>query len=189
MSSPEPRSDRASGGGMSRRAMMSAAAWSAPVVALAVAAPAAAASGENPTFIPIDAFGDDTTQMFGIQMLDLPALPASAEGDYAGLIVDFCLPEGFQITSVHTAGWSFVNFGDGFEGGDAFVFNTTAIAAGTDRLVEVAISKDPDLGPLSGTMDADVVIGSTGFPVVPLMWSFQYGDGGSSISCGAARRG
>ena len=163
---------------------MKAAAWSAPVVALAVAAPRAAAS-ENPMFAAIDPFGTDTSQIFGIQMWDLPALPPSEEGDYQGLLVDFCLPEGFVITSVITPGWDFVNTGDDYEGGDAFVFNTVAISAGTNTLVDVVIGKDPTLGPVSGTMEADVNVGSTGILVPTLYWPFEYGTDGVPISCGS----
>ena len=168
---------------------MKAAAWSTPVVMLAVAAPsAAAASGENPTFVAIAPFGTETSQVFGIQMTDLPALPASEEGDYQGLLVDFCLPEGFRITSVITPGWSFVNTGDDFEGGDAFVFNTGEITAGTGGRVDVVIGKDPDLGPVSGTMDADVWLGSTGILVPTLSWPFEYGTDGVPITCGSGER-
>lgn len=153
---------------------------------LAVAAPsAAAASGENPTFVAIAPFGTETSQVFGIQMSDLSALAPSAEGDYEGVLVDFCLPEGFRITSVITPGWSFVNTGDDYEGGDAFVFNTVEITAGTDTLVDVVIGKDPDLGPLSGTMEADVSVGTTGILVPTLYWPFEYGTDGAPITCGS----
>lgn len=155
---------------------------------LAAAAPAAAASGENPTFIAVPPFGTDISQVFGIQMSDLPALPPSAEEEYQGLLVDFCLPEGFRITSVTTSGWGFVNAGDNYDGGDAFVFNTDAISAGTNTHVDIVIGKDPSLGALSGTMEADVWLGSTGIAVPPLSWQFDYGTDGSLISCGSSLR-
>jgi hypothetical protein len=160
---------------VSRRTVVTAAAWSVPVVALATAAPSAAASGGDPTFAAVPAFGTDLSQMFGVLATNLPAAPASGEGDYIGVLINFCLPEGLRITSVATPGWGFTNSDeDGYLGGDAFVYNTDDITAGTTVEIDVAIGKDPSLGDLDGTLGADITVSPTGF-FTGVEWAYVYG--------------
>ncbi|MCU1477863.1 MAG: hypothetical protein JWQ64_2556 [Subtercola sp.] len=176
---------------VSRRTVVTAAAWSVPVVALATAAPSAAASGGDPTFVAVPAFGTDTSQMFGVLATNLPAAPASGEGNYIGVLIDFCLPEGLRVTSVATTGWAFTNSDEvGYAGGDAFVYNTDAITAGTTVEIDVAIGKDPTLGNLDGTLGADISIGTTGF-FTGVEWTYVYGTptGTPLPNCSSSGRG
>jgi hypothetical protein len=173
---------RASKAQLSRRTLLAAGAWSAPVVALAVAAPSAAASGDEPVFITADAtaFGTDAAYLaFPVQMQNIPELPASEWGDLVGLSFDLCLPPGLRIVSVD-AGWDFFQNDEGsdpFEGGDAYVFNTTAFTAGsgtgTATTIQIIVERSPDHVGINGVLGSDVSIGSTGF-FTEIEWNYVY---------------
>ncbi|WP_440708135.1 hypothetical protein [Herbiconiux sp. YIM B11900] len=174
---------------MSRRAVLSAGAWSLPVVALAVAAPGASASGGgDPTFTtgtPI-ASADPSILTFPLYMDDLPAVPASEEGDYVGVLVVLCLPEGLQAVAV-SPGWAIASGSDDFDGGAAYVYNTVAITAGSDTTLLVTVQEAPDVSGLHGELGADVAIGTTGF-VTEVAWQYSFGDpeGAPLANCAAA---
>lgn len=174
--------------GMSRRAVLSAGAWSLPVVALAVGAPGASASAGDPTFTtgtPI-ASADPRILTFPLFMDDLPAVPVSDEGDYIGVLVVLCLPEGLQAVAV-SSGWAIASGSDDFDGGAAYVYNTVAITAGTDTTVLVTVQEAPDRSGMHGELGADVAIGTTGF-VTEVAWQYAFGDpeGAPLANCAAA---
>ncbi|MFB2597937.1 hypothetical protein ACEXQE_09110 [Herbiconiux sp. P17] len=167
-------------GSLSRRGLLTAGAWGVPVVVLAVAAPAASASGSDPVLTPFGPIGvDPNTQVFGLSLSNLPDIPPSGESDYEGILIDFCLPEGLAILSV-SEGWAFVGaLDDIYEGGDGYVYNTGAIDAGTDVSVEVTVGLDPALTSLEGILGADVSVTSAYFGLVA--WNYLYGTSTGTI--------
>ncbi|WP_291057388.1 hypothetical protein [Herbiconiux sp.] len=171
-----------------RRAVLAAGAWSLPVVTLAVAAPGASASGGDPTFTPGDpiASADPSILTFPLFMDDLPAVPASEEGDYIGALVAPCLPEGLQVVAV-SSGWAIASGSDDFDGGAAYIYNTVPFTAGTDTMLLVTVQEAPDVSGLHGELGADVAIGTTGF-ITEVAWPYSFGDpqGAPLANCAAA---
>ncbi|SDZ08702.1 hypothetical protein [Herbiconiux ginsengi] len=158
---------------LSRRGLLTAGAWGVPVVALAVASPAAAASGSDPVLTPYGPVEVDShTQVFGLSLSNLPGLPPSEEGQYDGVMLDFCLPEGLAVLAV-SPGWAFAGAVDNvYEGGDCYVWNTGAIEAGTTS-VEVTVGLDPALESLEGILGADCSIAYDYLSIVS--WNYLYG--------------
>ncbi|MCU1482093.1 MAG: hypothetical protein JWQ19_2879 [Subtercola sp.] len=115
--------------GFSRRALVKGAAWSAPVVALAVAsAPASAASPDpgDPVFIPVQHTDTGSPQVFRATVSNLPKTDAgSPESVGDGVLLDFCLPfdGGLKVIGV-SPGWDFVAADPDFGGGDVYVYNS-----------------------------------------------------------------
>ncbi|GAA2227208.1 hypothetical protein N1031_03215 [Herbiconiux moechotypicola] len=177
---------------VSRRAVLGAGAWTLPVVALAVAAPRASASTGEPSFTtlaPLTVGGEPDSLVFPLLMSEVPAQPASEDGDFVGLLVVLCLPEGLEVTGASSGdgvGWAFTDGSAGFEGGEVFVFNATAITAGYSGTLLITIAQAPAAG-LHGELGADVVLGSTG-DFAEIAWTYAYPDptGPTLPNCAAA---
>jgi hypothetical protein len=169
----EHRESESRSGSLSRRGLLTAGAWGVPVVALAVASPAAAASGGEPVLTPYGPVDVDShTKVFGLSLSNLPALPPSDEGEYLGVMLDFCLPDGLAVLSV-TPGWAFAGaLDDIYEGGDCYVWNTGEIEAGSTS-VEVTVGLDPALESLEGILGADTSIAYEYVSIVA--WNYLYG--------------
>jgi hypothetical protein len=176
---------------MGRRAVLAAGAWTLPVVALAAATPSAAASGGATSFVALDTMitAQPDVLVFPLAMMNVPALPVAEEGDYVGLSVVLCLPDGVQVlgaSSVDGVTWAYSEGSEGFSGGEVFVFNTSPIDAGYDGTLLIRIEQAPDAG-LHGALGADVVPGSTG-DLFEVEWEYAYPDaaGPALPNCAAA---
>ncbi|WP_382305197.1 hypothetical protein [Herbiconiux sp. UC225_62] len=158
---------------LSRRGVLSTGMWSVPVVALAVASPAAAASDDDPvltSYGPVDV--DSHTKVFGLALSNLPDLPPSQEGRYEGVMLDLCLPVGLAVLSV-SPGWAFAgSLDDIYEGGDCYVWNTGPIDAGS-ATIEVTVALDPTRESLEGILGADISIADDYLSIVS--WTYLYG--------------
>ncbi|UFS59023.1 hypothetical protein [Subtercola endophyticus] len=164
--------------GVSRRTLVKGAAWSAPVVALAVAsAPAAAASPDpgDPVFIAVQHTDTGSPQVFRATVSNLPKTDAgSPESVGDGVLLDFCLPldGGLKVTGV-SAGWAFLATDPDFGGGDVYVYNTLPFEAGDSSLVDVTIVKS-DLVPSAwGDLGATASVGAY---FTDIQWSYIFVD-------------
>ncbi|MDO9395859.1 MAG: hypothetical protein Q7T71_04885 [Herbiconiux sp.] len=183
---------RASGApSITRRSVVVAGVWALPVVALAAAAPAVAASGGDPRFDtsgPLLVPGDSNLLAFLLSVSDLPAVPAAEEGDLAGVTIALCLPEGLQVVSVDGPSWGFAATADDFEGGEVFVFNTVALPASSSDFITITVREGPGYVGLNGELGADVVIAGTDF-FTAIAWQYAYpGEPAAPLpNCSAGR--
>ena len=184
----EHRSPDRRAASLSRRGVLKAGAWGVPVVALAVASPSAAASGSDPVLTPYGPVDVDShTKIFGLSLSNLPDLPPSDEGEYYGVMLDFCLPEGLAVLDV-TPGWAFAGaLDDIYQGGDCYVWNTGDIDAGSTA-VEVTVGLDPELESLEGILGADTSIAYE-YPSI-VAWNYLYGPSTGDVlpNCAAFDR-
>ncbi|RFA16151.1 hypothetical protein B7R21_01810 [Subtercola boreus] len=185
MKAPTPRDVR-------RRTVLATAAWGVPVLALAVAAPAAVASG-GPADLTLVESGpiqgaDPAVLSFVLTLTGLPALPASSPGDYIGILLDFCLPDGLAVESVSSTsnGWSFEPTTDPYEAGETFVYNSVAFDADSADTLLVQVRQSPDASGLHGTLGADATIATTGY-AQDLEWAYSFGTPSGSALPNCAR--
>lgn len=158
---------------ISRRTVIKAGAWSVPVVALAVAAPMAAASGNEPQFRPgTQAAGNSgnlqrtagTAEIEGYVQANINLVPQAGE---------VLLPS--IVASYTTSGaWSSVSLLD--ENGNAFVDGGTI----TDFNGIVWAVSAPNSGTVTFTSVATTIPGSTGSVYAPYVVVRGLGDGSST---------
>ncbi|RFA10523.1 hypothetical protein B7R54_15910 [Subtercola boreus] len=174
-----------------RRTVLATAAWGVPVLALAVAAPAAVASGADLVLAesgPIQGT-DPSVLSFVLTLTGLPELPASSPGEYVGILLGFCLPDGLTVESVSSTsnGWSFEPTADPYEAGETFVYNSSAIAAGASDTLLVQVRQSPEITGLHGSLGADATVATTGY-TQDLQWEYSYGtpSGPALLNCAKA---
>jgi hypothetical protein len=165
---------------VTRRSVVQGLAWSAPVIALAAATPAAAASGDTTfTYGFGPAVGD--TAAFIVTITDPPQIGASSGQGGEGLILLLCLPEDLTV-GVTTAGWAIRDFGDP-ESTEIWVYHEAPIRAGEFTMVNITLTNlgAPDrtiVFETSVQFDLELVDGQSD---KPHEWNF--GTPTSPVSC------